>query len=224
MRGAKVVNRKWSAWLMICPLILVLSVMASAQMHTDDFFYSDFDVYLDDKKVGKHQFQVSDMDGAKLVQSDASFNYKILFFTAYRYEHSAAECWADNCLVKFDATTNSNGDRISVSGEQTGDGFVEDSGDSPIVLPACVMTFAYWNAEFINQSRLLNPQTGEYLDVRVEKVGDEIREILGQQIVATLFRLTALEVDLTFWYSSTNEWLGLESVVKGGRIIRYELS
>ena len=35
------------------------------------------------------------------------------------------------------------------------------------------MTFAYWNHDFLHQSRLLNPQTGEYMDVQIEKVGDE---------------------------------------------------
>jgi hypothetical protein len=31
-------------------------------------------------------------------------------------------------------------------------------------------------------------------------------------------------MDITLWYSESAEWLALESVAKGGRIIRYELS
>jgi hypothetical protein len=49
-------------------------------------------------------------------------------------------------------------------------------------------------------------------------------EVRGQPVDATRFRLTAYEVDVTLWYSSDNEWLALESVAKGGHIIRYELS
>ena len=86
------------------------------------------------------------------------------------------------------------------------------------------MTFAYWNAEFLDQPRLLNPQTGEYVDVVVEKVGDEILKVRGQPVAATRFKLTAHDVDLTLWYSLNHEWLALESVAKGGHIIRYELS
>ena len=48
----------------------------------------DFDVYLNDKKVGKHYFEVSEADGFRRVESEASFNYKILFIPAYRYEHT----------------------------------------------------------------------------------------------------------------------------------------
>lgn len=86
------------------------------------------------------------------------------------------------------------------------------------------MTFAYWNPEFLEQPQLLNPQTGEFVDIRVEEVGNELLEIRGQTVAATRFSLKAREVDLTLWYSSDDEWLALESVAKGGHIIRYELS
>ena len=86
------------------------------------------------------------------------------------------------------------------------------------------MTFAYWNPDFLEQPRLLNPQTGEYVDVRVENLGEETLDFRGQSIAATRFTLKAYDVDLTLWYSTDDEWLGLESVAKGGRIIRYERS
>jgi hypothetical protein len=191
---------------------------------TNSIVYWDFDVYLDDKKVGKHRFEVSDANGTKQVKSEASFLYKILFIPAYQYEHKANERWEDNCLVGIDAITNANGKRIQVSGEQSGTGFVVEREDQPIELPECVMTFAYWNHEFLDQSRLLNPQTGEYVEVRVEKVGNELLEVRGVPVTATRFALMANGVDLTIWYSPDNEWLALESVAKGGRIIRYELS
>ncbi len=184
----------------------------------------NFVVYLNDKKVGSHQFRVIDTNGVKQVESEASFNYKILFISAYRYEHRADERWTDNCLTEFDASTNANGDRVEVSGKQTDAGFVVESSDDPAALPACVMTFAYWNPVFLDQPRLLNPQTGKYMDVSVETVGTETFEVRGQQVDATRFKLTADQIDVTLWYSSNNEWLGLESVAKGGHIIRYELS
>ena len=88
----------------------------------------------------------------------------------------------------------------------------------------CVMSFAYWNQDFLGESQLLNTQTGEYMDIIVEEVGNEMLEVRGQAVTATRFKLTASEVDLTLWYSPNNEWLALESVAKGGHIIRYELS
>ena len=215
---------KFVGMLMIGLFSLVLTTTAPAQQHENAVANWDFDVFLNDKKVGKHSFTVSETGGMKQVQSEASFNVKILFISAYRYEHSAAERWLENCLVEFDASTNANGKRVDVSGEQTSVGFLVERGDSPIELPECVMTFAYWNVEFLEQPRLLNPQTGEYVVVHVEEVGNEVLQVRGQPVAATRFSLTAREVDLTLWYSSDDEWLALESVAKGGHIIRYELS
>jgi hypothetical protein len=70
----------------------------------------------------------------------------------------------------------------------------------------------------------LNPQTGEYVDVDVEELGTDTVKIAGQQVVARSVRITAPKVDIRLWYSENAEWLALESVAKGGRIIRYELA
>lgn len=184
----------------------------------------EFDVYLNDKKVGKHLFRVLESGGEKQVQSDARFNYKILFITAYQYEHRAAEHWSGNCLTEIDADTNANGERLKISGAQGETGFVVQQGSAPVELPRCVMTFAYWNPEILEQHKLLNPQTGEYVDIRVEELGDEILNVRGKPVAATRYRIAASDVDLTIWYSADNEWLALESMAKGGQIIRYELS
>jgi len=217
-------RRKFLGLAMIGLFTLALATPAPAQEVADPVARWHFDVYLNGKRVGEHLFEVAEADGVKQVRSTANFKYKILFIPAYRYEHRAAERWSDNCLIEFDARTNANGKRIEVSGETTGAGFRVETGDRPVDLPECVMTFAYWNPEFLDQSRLLNPQTGEYVDVSVEKVGNEMLEVRGEYVEATCFRLMAYEVDLTLWYSSDDEWLALESVAKGGHIIRYELS
>ena len=95
-----------------------------------------------------------------LTFSEAKFVYRLLFIPANKYEHRSNERWAGNCLQNFDARTNENGDRIKVSGERDGSNFVVERGDQPVELPECVMTFAYWNPDFLEQPRLLNPQTG----------------------------------------------------------------
>lgn len=217
-------RRKCLGFAMIGMLALAFASPAAELERAGEVGYWNFDVYLNDKKVGRHEFKVSEAGGEKQVQSEARFKYKILFIPAYRYEHNAAERWTGDCLAEFDASTNANGDRIRVSGSQSEAGFLVERDGMPVELPEGVMTFAYWNPDFLDQSYLLNPQTGEYVDVRVEKVGNETLEVRGQAVAATRFKLTANEVDLTIWYSADDEWLALESVAKGGHIIRYELS
>ncbi len=169
-------------------------------------------------------YEVVDAGNQKEVQSVADFKVKVWFVSAYTYQHTNIEQWDDDCLLNFDAKTRVNGKRTAVSGESVDSGFLVDKGDTQQVLPACVMSFAYWNPEFLKQERLLNPQTGDFLDVDVELQGQEDLIVRGERVSAQRYKVTARGFDLMIWYSIDSEWLGLESVAKGGRVIRYELS
>ena len=203
---------------------LFLAVATSpALAETADGKAMEFDVFLDGKKIGYHRFEIDGSESDAAVRSEASFDVKFLFITAFKYRHVANESWTGGCLNDIKASTDSNGKQLQLSGERTDTGFVVDTGAGEAELPECVMTFAYWKPDFLEQARLLNPQTGEYLDVDVTELGDDIVEIGGRQVQARSVRLTAHKMDITLWYSPDEQWLALESVAKGGRIIRYEL-
>ena len=185
----------------------------------------EFDVFLDGSKIGWHRFEFARTDsGAREVVSRANFDVKFLFITAFRYRHANEERWVDGCLAEIDAETNSNGKRTEVRGARGDDAFVLDTGGRTAELPECIMTFAYWNPAFLEQPQLLNPQTGEYLDVEVDELGTRTLEIDGRNVPARGYLIRARGVEVTVWYSADDEWLALESLVKGGRKIRYELS
>lgn len=205
-------------------LVVLLGFVPAASGQAEQPGRWDFTVYVDDKKIGTHEFSVTEGGGYREVRSEATFRYRFLFIPAYRYDHRAAERWSNNCLTELRATTKTNGEEMEVLGERTTDGFLVDRGAGSEQLPPCVMTFAYWNPEFLEQDRLLNPQTGEFVDVTIEEIGTESLQVRGEQVRATRFRLTTKNADMTLWYSEDDEWLGLESQAEGGRTIRYELS
>ncbi len=207
--------------------ILLLSVTATATA-TDDADYNVdnwlFDVYINDKRVGTHQFEVTDTGEQKTVVSEADFKVKFLIFTAFTYLHNNTERWSDDCLLEFDADTRYNDEQIAVSGTRVDGAFRVEKADAAQDLPECIMTFAYWNANFLNQDKLLNPQNGEYLDVSVERVGEDKLEVRGEAVAATKYQITAQDIDIRLWYSDDDQWLALESTAESGHIIRYELS
>ena len=86
------------------------------------------------------------------------------------------------------------------------------------------MTFAYWDPEFLAEERLLNTQTGEYVEVEAELVGEDLITVRGEAVPANRYRLTADGLDIELWYSQSEDWLRLESAVGGGRRLRYELT
>lgn len=183
-----------------------------------------FDVFAGDKRIGTHTFDVETTNGIRVVTSLAKFKVTVLFIPAYRYEHSSEEHWVGNCLLDIDARTNANGKQSTVSGTRSEQGFHLERDPASTALPDCIMTFAYWNPDFLQQSQLLNPQTGEFVEVDIREIGADDVKVRGQLVAATRFELTSPDGLLTLWYSDSSEWLALESLDKDGRTIRYERS
>lgn len=205
---------------MLAALLLLVADASSASVRA-----WTFDVYLDDSRIGSHEFRLEESkDGVVRLHAEARFDVKFLFINAFRYRHEIEETWAGNCLTEVEARTNSNGKRTEVIGELGDEGFTVVTDDAEAALGECVMTFAYWNPAFLEQQRLLNPQTGEFLDVEVEEIGSQLVSSGGRDVFADGYEITARGLEVRVWYSPDAEWLALESATKGGRIIRYELT
>ena len=182
-----------------------------------------FRVFLDDKEIGFHNFTIHQHGDTHRVQSNARFDVKLLFLTAYTYEHNNTEQWQGKCLKKIDALTNDNGNRLYVSGEVTGNGFGILTADGWHLHESCIKSFAYWDPSLLDAPRLLNAQTGELEDVEADYMGEKKIDVYGEQTTAHQYRLTGNELLIDLWYSDENHWLALESQTSKGARIRYQL-
>lgn len=205
--------------------LALLGISSSVATADDTVLRWEFDVFVDDKRIGNHIFEVVATDSSQQSVNTAEFRYRVLLIPAWRYSHTNTEQWSDDgCLQGFIASTRVNGRQSEISGTQTENGFVVDNGEATTELPPCIMSFAYWDPRFLEQTQLIDPQTGNYVDVTVEQLPIEPLDVLGRIIPAHPYRVRAEQLDLTVWYSEDNEWLALESTAKGGRVIRYELT
>ncbi len=182
-----------------------------------------FAVLLDDREVGSHRFQIVEQDGKRRVQSDFRLTVKFLFIEAYNYVHQAREQWRGNCLEAIESRTDDNGERLAVSGTRNGDRFQVVANDARLYGPSCVMSFAYWNPAILRQPRLLNAQTGELKEVRVEPLGKETIMVRDTPAVASRYALHGRNLRIDIWYALGNQWVQLESRTDGGRVLRYRI-
>lgn len=184
----------------------------------------NFDVFLDEKPIGEHTFAVANIGNQLTLQSNAQFKVKFLFFTAYAYEHEATEQWAGNCLTGLEATTDDNGTQYALSGGIADETFIISNGETQTALSACIMTFAYWNPAILDQTQLLNVQTGDYESVRVSYQGTDRVPVAGELAPARRYLLQTDELQITLWYDESNsDWLSLESQTADGYTLRYQL-
>ena len=82
----------------------------------------------------------------------------------------------------------------------------------------CVMTFAYWNPKILQQKKLLNPQTGDYLSVNISSLGQETILAKGQNVKADHYKIDTANFKIDIWYGVDDAWLALQSLTEDGRI------
>ena len=217
----------------------------------------DFEVRLDGKPIGSHRFEVAGEPDARTVRSVARFDVKLLGLTVFRYRHEARERWRGDCLQELQSRTDDDGKPIDVD-KSFGPRVPSTASPAPSTLtspsappaasgstsPAastagtgwsdCLMSYAYWHPALVRQQRLLNPQTGEVDEVRIERLPDASITVAGREVEAMRWRLTATppvvagkpaeRQQLTLWRArSDGRWVGLDAVVKGGRMLTYRL-
>ena len=182
-----------------------------------------FKVFLDEQIIGYHTVTLNPDKSRATVQIEANFDVKFLFFTAYRYRHNNQEVWQNNCLQTIESHTDDNGDIFYVNGQRKQQGLALQTHDGALTLPGCVRTFAYWDPRLLQASRLLNSQTGDYLDVDIKLIGSEPLLIANQEVAAKRYRLQAESIEIDLWYSDSMHWLALQTKTESGRQLRYQL-
>ena len=86
------------------------------------------------------------------------------------------------------------------------------------------MSFAYWNPRLVQQTQLVDPQTGRLEAARFERVADEDIDVQGRPQRAQGWRLSTGRQRITVWYAATGgRWIGLDADAPGGRRLRYRL-
>jgi len=180
-----------------------------------------FEVLLDDKPIGFHHFNLNTAGDTRELRGEAQFRVKLLGLTVYNYSHSNLELWQYECLQHIDASTDKNGKDLFVRGSSDGEQLLLEYTNGYSSVSGCVMTFAYWNPEILAQQRLLNAQTGEYLDVSVQHLGEKKLRVQDGTVSAQYYRISTEERDIELWYTTDRDWLALSTTINGGRQLYY---
>ncbi len=183
----------------------------------------DFQVFLDQKEIGSHRFDLRDRESQRELVSQARMTVKLLFVTAYTYEHRDVERWDGDCLSTLSSTTDDNGGKYRVEVQRRDGATVVQTLEGSQRLGECVLTFAYWNPAMLRQTQLLNSQDGEYVKVKITDAGADSIVVRGVRTPARRYELRSQKLSIDLWYSEQEEWLALESTTERGQKLIYKL-
>ena len=180
-----------------------------------------FDVFLGKKRVGEHSFLFAPSSDGIKVQSRASFNYRLFNISLYKYEHFSEEDYdSENCLVKMNSSTLTETKvrgsiRQKIAGERKDNGFLIMGSNEEQLDKQCVMSFAYWNPKILEQTSLLNAQTGKEVKITVRELPE-----IGS---GAKYSLAGENLNIEIQYSEKGSWISLKSKIGKGRNLRYAL-
>ena len=204
---------RFSAVVISAILILAIPIMA-LDAASDIKRQWNFDVFLDEEKIGSHQFLVEQLKDDYRVVSSAYFKFKLFFFIPITYRHNATEVWRNGCLISLESATRRRGKNTTVSGTSIGNAFLVSRNGDTYAVGNCVRSFAYWNPLLLTHEFLLNGETGKYLPVSLDKKNTQS----GFTII-----IKPPSGELFLKYNEDGKWIALEAKVKDVGTMKYIL-
>ncbi|MGV6817226.1 MAG: DUF6134 family protein [Thiotrichales bacterium] len=180
-----------------------------------------FKVFLDSKEIGSHSVTIERNGSDTKVGVEANFVVRVLSIPVFRYYHTAAERWSGSCLATVETHTKTNGKETSVKSDRKAQGLMIYSAQGQKLAEGCVRSYAYWNPSLLQTDRLLNTQTGEYQPAITQFLGESDFNNGNAIINAKHYQINVAGKTIDLWYSEDDQWIGLDTTVKGGRNLAY---
>jgi hypothetical protein len=186
----------YKKFIIILFLILPIATEAHVQ-HYDNLNRIEFDIFRNDKHIGKHIFSFKKSNDELSVESEINFKIKKLGVVLYRYHVKGTEYFKEDKLVKFNSKTNQNGKKKYVNIELENEELVIDGSSFKGKVPTDYLLGTWWNHNIVNAEAQISAVSGRIIKQRVTFLGKEDIEI-GNNTYKTLH----------FNFSSTDNKLG----------------
>jgi len=178
-------------------LFLILPFMANAHVqHYDKLNKIEFDIYRNNKHIGKHIFSFKKTDNEIAVESEIKFQIKKLGVVLYKYYVKGTEYYKDGKLIKFNSKTNQNGKEKYVNLKAEGNDLIIDGSSFKGKVSHEYLLGTWWNHSIVKAPAQISAVSGRIIKQKVTFLGkEEIK--LGNKTFKTLH----------FNFSSTDEKL-----------------
>ena len=180
-----------------------------------------FAIMRNGEQIGTHSIALRQVGAETMVNSATSVIVKILFVTAYRYEHNSTEHWIDGHLVSLNSTTDDNGTKHKLDLGSKGSGLLLQVDGKSTQVDKNIVPASLWNPAIIRQSIALNSADGKVMPIKV--VDDGMEDITSGGHPAHHFTINGtFKQDV--WYDEQGRLVHAQFVGTDGSIITYVLA
>ena len=179
-----------------------------------------FAVMRDGEQIGTHVLAFANTGDELRVDIKTDVQVKVLFVTAYRFEHHGTETWRDGRLVGYSSQTNDDGEAKQLQAEATGDGLAIAGSAGQWTADAGIVPASLWDRRIVDQARILNTLDGRPMAIQVQDAGIDQVDVGGRQVPAHHY-IIAGDLAREVWYDAEGVLSHVRFAAKDGSQIDY---
>lgn len=153
-------------------IIFPLSLSAHVQ-HYDNLNRIAFDIYRNNKHIGKHVFTFTKSNDQLSVKSEINFVIKKLGIVLYKYHVIGTEIYKDGKLSKFNSKTNQNGKEKYVNMKLENGEYIIDGSSYKGKAPKEHLLGTWWNHSIVKAAAQISAVSGRIINQKVTFLGKE---------------------------------------------------
>jgi hypothetical protein len=192
---------------------------ASAQPAAETLQYA---IMRKGEQIGTHKVELRRTGKETSVNVETNVEVKVLFVTAYRFQHTATERWMNGHLVALDSETDDNGTQHKLTVALKGAALQVDADGAAAQVDKNIIPASLWNPELVRQSVMLDTQNGQVMPISVVDGGSEQVTVESGPAMAHHYTIKG-KFSQDVWYDSRGRLVQSQLVAKDGSVISYKL-
>jgi hypothetical protein len=200
------------------------TTLKSHVQHYENLKRIEFDIYRNNKLIGKHVFSFTKSEEKLLVNSEINFKIKKLGVVLYKYHVSGTEVYENGKLVKFNSKTKQNGKEKYVNIISKNDENIIDGSSYKGKAPTDYLIGTWWNHSIIKSPAQISAVSGRIIKQKVTFIGEEVINYNGKNHKTLHFNFSSVDKKLgkdkklntDVWYDKeTLNWVKASFKKKG---------
>jgi hypothetical protein len=173
------------------------------------------------EQIGTHSIELRQAGAETTVNSATSVVVKILFVTAYHYEHTSTEHWIDGHLVSLNSITDDNGTKHKLDLGSKGSALLVQADGKSLQVDKNIVPTSLWNPAILRQSIALDSVDGKVVPITV--VDDGMENVASPGHPAHHFTING-HFKQEVWYDDQGRLVHAQFVGTDGSVITYVLA
>ena len=154
--------------------VFILSFSTEAHIqHYVDLNRIEFDIYRNNKHIGKHIFSFKKTDTKLIVESEINFEIKKFGIVLYKYHVKGTEIYENGKLIKFNSKTKQNKKIKYVNLKLEDEEYIIDGSSYQGKVPIDFMIGTWWNHSIVKASAQISAVSGRIIKQKVTFLGRE---------------------------------------------------